>query len=123
MAVEQLPASQYAVGQSLSLAGYEIMQSVFGWREDSENKAAKSGEHKAKLTYSRRRTLDLELEALAAATPATYVAGGAVDTDLVPTAVADDMAWKIVSANDTQTRGVEGVSLSLIALTDLITHA
>jgi len=116
MATEQLPADQYAIAGQSTITGYEVISETYGIEEDTEDKKDKTGQHKAKLTYMRRQTVSLELEALAAATPGAYLVGGVLDADFAP----GGSVWKIRSATEGLTRGVPTVSLDCIALVDLL---
>ena len=118
---EQLPASTYLISQIHALTGYEIIDAKMGFQEDTEDKVDTNGRFKAKITYSRRQTLQLELEALAAATPATYVAGGQIASGTLKLADGSTAsAWNILSADYGRTKGVATLSLSLIQAGDLI---
>lgn len=119
MAAEQLPADQYAVGGQPTVTNYEVISVTHGFEEVSENHTTPAGAHNAKVATSRRKTLQLELEAKDGATPHAFK--GALDASFVPTAVALDQVWKVRSATGGRTRGVRTVSLDVIALTDLIT--
>ena len=116
MATEQLPASQYAIAGQSAITGYVVVSQSYGFEEDTEDKKDHLGQHKAKITYMRRRTCQLELEALAAATPGAYVVGGGLDASFV----SPGTAWKIRGVTETLTKGVPGISLDLISLTDLL---
>jgi len=124
MATEQLPASTYLIGQKYSLTGYEITGATCGFEEDSEDKADSDGKHKAKITYSRRETLQLELEALVtdpATTPYTYIAGGQIASGILTLADGSTAsAWNIRNATVGSTKGVRTVSLDLIQQGDLL---
>ena len=123
MATEQLPASTYLIAHSYALAGYEIITASAGFEEDAETKQGAVGQFKCEITYMRRQTLALELEALAAATPgATYVTGGTIASGVFPLADGStESAWKIRDAKEGSTKGVRTLSLDLISLTDLLT--
>ena len=115
---EQLPADQYALGGQPTITGYVVVRADFGFEEDSEDKQGSGGRHKAKITYSRRKTANVELEALGTATTqADYVKGGAVAANYTPGGTA---AWKIRNVTFGTTRGVQTVMLDLISLTDEI---
>ena len=116
MATEQLPASTYAIGGQRSVTGYEVIRETQGHVDDGEDKAGPAGAHKARIVYSRRKTLQVELEALTAATaPASFfVGGGLSDADLA----AAGTDWKIRDVKYGLTKGVRTVSLDLIKLTD-----
>jgi hypothetical protein len=115
MATEQLPASTYLIGQKYALTGYEVIDAKASFVEDAEDKASGAGQHKAKITFSRRQTLALELEALAAGTPATYIAGGQIASGVFTLANGSTAsAWNIRSATEGATRGVRTLTLDLI---------
>ena len=119
---EQLPSDLYLVGQKYALTGYEVISATSGFEEDTETKQDGNGRFKADITYMRRQTLQLELEALAAGTPgATYGDGGTIASGVFTLADGvTDTAWKIRSAPTGSTKGVRTLSLDLIALTDAI---
>ena len=117
MATEQLGTKQYEIAGQPTVAGFEVISAVYGFEEDAEDKQDSGGQHGAKIAYSRRATIQLELEALAAGTPATYIAGGALTASFV---AGTPVAWKIRSATYGTTRGVQTLSLDLIALVDLL---
>jgi hypothetical protein len=119
MGTQQLPADQYKIGGQPAITGYEVIEATFGFEEDSEDKQAGSGQHKAKISYSRRKTLQLELEALSTADPHEYVAGGGLDANFAP----GGNVWKVRSATNGRTRGVQTVSLDLISLVDELAPA
>ena len=119
MGTEQLPASTYAIAGAPSVAGYEVINATYGFDEDSEDKQGGDGRHKAKIAYSRRRTLQLELEALSTATN-NYVNGGGLTAAFVPGTPA---VWKIRDVSRTLTRGVTGITLDLISLVDELAPA
>lgn len=121
MAQEQLPEATYDVGQTYDLTGFEIITATPGFEEDAEDKVDQNGRHKAKITYSRRETLQLELEALTAGTPSAYIAGGEIESGVFPLAsTAQATAWNIRSASNGVTKGVTTVSLDLIQQGDQI---
>ena len=117
MATEQLPASQFVVGGQSSLTNHVVVREVDGFEEDGEDKITQAGQFKCAITYSRRLTKTLELELLAAATPAHYVVGGYTDAAYVPT-VAATAVWEIKSVSQTRTRGPVVMTLELVKLTD-----
>jgi hypothetical protein len=114
MATEQLPASTYAIAGQSAVTGYEVISQTFGFEEDGEDKKDGTGQHKARINYSRRRTCQLVLEALTTATAGAYVVGGGLDASYVPGGVV----WKIRSVTEGKTRSVPTINLDLIALTD-----
>lgn len=124
MATEQLPASVYLIGQKYALTGYEVISAQASFEEDSEDKAGGAGQHKAKITFSRRQTLTLELEALGGTTPSTphtYITGGAIDSGVFTLADGTTAtAWNIRSATEGATRSVRTLSLDLIQVGDML---
>jgi len=111
MATEQLPAAQYEIAGQPTVSGYEVIDAQYGFEEDTEDKMDAAGQFKSKITYSRRKTLQLELEAENGSTPeTTYQDGGSVTIDTVD--------YIIRSATIGRTRGVATVSLDLIAQSD-----
>jgi hypothetical protein len=119
MATEQLPANQYAIAGQPTVTGYEVISASYGIEEDAEDKKGAGGQQKAKITYMRRQTCQLELEALAAATQGAYVVGGVLNASFAPGSVPAAV-WKIRSVTESTTKGVTTVSLDLIALVDLL---
>ena len=122
MGTEQLPSALYLIDQKYALTGYEVINSSSDFDEDTETKQDASGQFKADITYMRRETLQLELEALAAGTPgATYGSGGTIASGAFTLADGTTAtAWKIRSANVGSNKGVRTLSLDLIALTDTL---
>ena len=121
MAQEQLPSGIYTVGQTYDLTGYEIITATPGFEEDAEDKVDQDGRFLSKITYSRRETLQLELEALAAATVSTYIAGGEIASGVFTLADGTTAtAWNIRSSSNGVTKGVTTVSLDLIQQGDNI---
>ncbi|HAX91571.1 MAG TPA: hypothetical protein DCY07_05095 [Rhodospirillaceae bacterium] len=117
---EQLPATQYKVGGQPTLAGWQVISATHGLEEDSENKQTASGRFKCKITYSRRPTLQVVLEANSGTTTTTYQTGGEIASGVFAAGNGSATAWKIRSARKVNTRGPEQVELDLIAQTDLL---
>jgi len=121
MATEQLPSATYTIAGQQTVTGWEVLSSNFGFQEDGEDKADAAGQHKARINYSRRQTLQLEMEALAAADIDAYQTGGQVASGIFTLADGSTAAaWNIVSATMGQTRGVTTCSLSLIQQADAL---
>lgn len=121
MATEQLPAAQYIVAGQPSLSGWEVIQADYGFEEDFEDKQDATGQQKAKITYSRRQTLSLTLEAAHGGTVHTYVAGGQIASGTLTLADGSTAsAWNIRSATLGRTRGVTTMQLDLIQQADLL---
>ena len=121
MAQEQLPADTYLVGQKYSLSGYEVIDAQASFEEDGEDKMDAAGRFKARINYSRRQTLQLELEALFGSTPDTYVTGGEIASGTFTLADGTTAtAWNIRSANEGATKGVRTLTLDLIQQGDMI---
>ena len=114
MATEQLPAATYAIGGQSTIAGYEVISQVWDFEEDGEDKKNGTGQHKARINYSRRRTCQFVLEALTTATAGEYVEGGGLDASFAP----GGDAWKVTSVSEGKTRGVPTINLSVIELVD-----
>jgi len=122
MATEQLPEATYSIAGQVTATGWEVISNTYGFEEDSEDKAGAAGQHKAKITYSRRVTLQLEMEALAAADVDAYQTGGQVASGVFTLADGSTAtAWNIRNASLGRTRGVATVSLDLIQQGDLLT--
>ena len=125
MAAEQLGSKTYLVGQPLTLSGFEVVDSTYGFEEDGETRYDANGTFGSDLTYSRRQTLSVTLDVLAgegAGDPATYVSGGSIASGVFP--LADEStatAWKIRSAAPGRTKGVATLQLELVQLGDIIT--
>ncbi len=120
MATEQLPATQYTVGGQPTLAGWQVISASYGLDEDSEEKKTAAGKFKAKITYSRRPTLQIVLEADSGTTTTTYQTGGSITSGVFATGGGSATAWKIRNASKVNTRGAVQVTLDLIAQTDLL---
>jgi hypothetical protein len=124
MATEQLPNGVYLIGQKYAIDGYEVIDAKASYVEDGEDKADADGQHKARINYSRRQTLALELEALGGvepATPSEYVEGGEIPEEVFTLADgATDTAWNIRSATEGRTRGVATLTLDLIQQGDML---
>jgi hypothetical protein len=120
MAVEQLPAGVFVIGGQPTLSGWVLPTAQYGFEEDAENKTDAAGRFLAKLTFSRRPTLNVTLEAESGTTLTTYESGGAIASGVFTNGGGDATAWKIRSAVRTKTRGVVQVVLDLIAQTDLL---
>jgi len=120
MAIEQLPAAQFAVGGQSTVAKHVVGQTVDGFEEDGETKQTSGGQFKCDLTYSRRATKEITMECEDDATVTHYAIGGSVDASFVP-CVAASGVWEIRNATITKTRGPIQVALSLVSLTEAIT--
>ncbi len=115
MAAVQLPASQMTVGGQETVANWIVRESVWGKEEDDEDIQNADGTFRTNLTYSRRPTLRLTLEATNAATNsakefrgiASYTHGGVV--------------YKVRDVQETRTRGPVQVTLDLISTVDAVT--
>lgn len=110
MATEQIPATQFQVGGQQVVTGWVVVSSVFGFEEDAEDKQTTAGQFKSKLTYSRRRTLQLTLEAENATTVTTWDTGGSYTHDAV--------LYIIRNVQRMNTRGPVQVTLDLISSVD-----
>jgi hypothetical protein len=119
MATELMPV-EHTVGGQPTVSGYVVTNAVYGVEEDTETKQAPDGGFLSKITYSRRPTLRLEMEAESGTTPA-YSDGGTIASGSITDGNGDAMGWKIRSATVTNTRGPIAVSLDLIGLTDYLT--
>jgi hypothetical protein len=118
MATEQTPTA-FTVGGQPTVSGYVVTSAVYGYEEDSEQKKDAHGRFLSKITYSRRATLKIDMEAESGTNPA-YNAGGTITTGTIADGAGNATAWKIRSATVTKTRGAIAVSLDIIALTDLL---
>ena len=118
MAVEQLPASQYVVGGQLTLGGWVLPENSYGIEEDGETKQTAAGAFKCELTYSRRQTLSVTLEAATVVAEEAYSKGGTIASAVFANSQGGATAWKIRNVTDTRTRGPVVVTLDLIALTE-----
>lgn len=119
---QQLPTAVYKIGGQLTKSGWEIVQNSYGFEEDSEVKTKADGTFNADITYSRRQTLQVTLEALSAADVDEFQSGGQVESGVFPLADGTTAsAWKINDAKLTKTRGPVQVELDLIQLGDMIT--
>ena len=118
MATELMPVA-HTVGGQPTVSGYTVISAEYGVQEDSEQKKDANGRFLSKITYGRRSTLKLEMEANSGTTPA-YQNGGTIASGVIEDGGGNETAWKIRSAPVTKTRGPIAVSLDLIALTDLL---
>ena len=123
MAVEQLPASQYVVGGQLILTGWVLPENSYGIEEDGETKQTAAGAFKCEITYSRRQTLSVTLEATTAEEPGVYSKGGEIASGVFANSQGGATGWKIRDVAETRTRGPVQVTLDLIALTEGIAGA
>lgn len=121
MATEQLPSGVYAIAGQPTVSGWEVIDAKYGIQEDGEDKVGGAGQHKARINYSRRETLALTLEALAAADPDAYQTGGQIASGTFTLADGSTAsAWNIVSAELGLSKGVKTVALQLIQQGDLL---
>jgi len=120
MATEQLPATTYSIDGKPTLTGWQIISATYGIEEDAETKQTAAGRFSAKITYSRRPTLQIVMEANSGTTTTTYQTGGEIASGVFANQAAGATAWKIRSATKTNTRGPVQVTLDLVAQTDLL---
>ncbi len=121
MATEQLPASQYVIGGQLTLTGYILPTHQYGIVEDTETKYTAAGQFKAEITYSRRQTLNVTLEAAHGnATVSVYTKGGTIASGVFADSQGTATAWKINNVTEARARGVPVITLDLVALTDML---
>ena len=118
--IEQLPSAVYVCGGQPTITGWVLTPASYSFEEDSEVKQNAKGRFNAKITYSRRPTLSVTLEAEDGTTLTTFETGGEVASGVFTNGAGDATAWKIRSASRTKTRGAVSVTLDLIALTDLL---
>ena len=118
MGTELMPV-EHTVGGQPTVSGYTVISAEYGVDEDAEQKKDANGRFLSKITYGRRSTLKLEMEANSGTTPA-YNHGGTITTGTIADGAGNATAWKIRSATVTKTRGPIAVSLDIIALTDLL---
>jgi hypothetical protein len=112
---EQLPDQVYLVGgQTASLTNLEVMEETKGFEEDGEDYFKPAGQFKARVNYSRRRTMSVQCDALTGATPHSFF-GGSI--------TIDGVAYHIRDARNIRTRGPQRVELDLIELTDRLAPA
>ena len=125
MAAEQIGPKTYLVGQPLTLSGFEVVDSTYGFEEDGETRYTGNGTFGGDITYSRRQTLSVTLDVLAGeggGDPSTYVEGGEISSGVFNLADGTTTTgWKIRSATPGRTKGVATLQLELIQLGDLIT--
>jgi len=124
MATEQLPSALYDIAGQPTIAGayadsYEVISASYGLEEDTETKQQANGQFKAEITYSRRETCSLELEALYGVDPTTLVQSGSLASGILVLADGSTAsAWNIRSATLGLTKGVKTVSLDVIQQLD-----
>lgn len=129
MPAEQLATDVFKVGGQPTLGGalenkYEVIEARYGFEEDSEIKQRQTGLFASDITYSRRETCQLDLEALddAGDGPELIKSGELASGILKRADGITDTAWNIQPGSTcTKTRGVEALSLSLIMQTDTLT--
>ncbi len=117
---EQLPSTTHIVGGQPTINGWILPDANYGFEEDSEVKTTASGKFAADITYSRRITLSVTLEALLGTNVSTYAAGGQIASGIFAKPSGGATAWKIKSSTLAKSRSVTVVTLDLIALTDEI---
>ena len=120
MATQQLPVDVYVIGGQPTLTGWQLPQAQYGFEEDAEQKTTAAGRFSAKITYSRRSTLNVTIEAESGTTTTTYQTGGGILSGVFADGAGNATAWKIRSATKTNTRGPVQVVLDLISQTDLL---
>jgi len=126
MATEQLASALYKIAGQPTLAGalankYEVISANYGFEEDSEIKVKAAGQFGADITYSRRETCQLELEALHGTDSEALIISGQIATGILKRANGvTDSAWNIRNASLGKTRGVQTVSLDLIMQLDTL---
>jgi hypothetical protein len=126
MATEQLATAVYKIAGQPALAGdlagkYEVIEATYGFEEDSEVKQKQTGQFGADITYSRRETCQLELEALHDTDSEALIVAGELASGILPRADGSTAsAWNIRSATLNKTRGVQSVSLDLIMQLDTL---
>ena len=124
MATEQLPSALYDIAQQPTLGGalsglYEVISATYAMEEDTETKFGGNGQFKAEITYGRRETCQLELEALSGTDSSTLAQGGQLASGILVLADGSTAsAWNIRSASYGKTRGVQTLSLDLIQQLD-----
>jgi len=118
MATLQIPAEQYVIGGQQTLAGWVLPQQQYGFEEDADQHKDGAGAFDCKITYSRRQTLSVTLEAEASTVTTTYAAGGQIASGIFTDGNGAATAWKIRSAPTTKTRGPVQVTLDLVSQTD-----
>jgi hypothetical protein len=102
----QLKTDVYELGGQPTVAGYKVISATPGFEEDSEVKQNAAGQFNADITYSRRKTLQLEMEAEHGTDVSTLQTAGSVTVSAVLYNIRDYSASK--------SRGVTTVSLDLI---------
>jgi hypothetical protein len=120
MATEQLPATIYTVDGKPTLTGWQILSATYGIEEDSETKQTAAGRFSAKITYSRRATLQIVMEAESGTTTTTYQTGGEIASGVFANQAGTATAWKIRNAAKANTRGPVQVTLDLVSQDDLL---
>jgi len=110
MATEQIPASKYVVAGQTALTGWQVISETTGFQEDTEDKATAAGQFNSKITYSRRPTKQLVLEANHGTTTTTYDSGGTI--------VYGGVTYIINSVSRVNTRGAVQVTLDLVSSVD-----
>ena len=109
---EQYPTNTLAVGGQGTVSGWDVLSDSPGFEEVASSYKNSSGTHKVDIVYSRRKTWEVELQALSGTTPATLQAGGTV--------TYQGVACRIKSFQAKQTNEPITATLSLIAVADTI---
>jgi len=124
MATEQLPSALYDIAGQPTLGGawadkFEVLSATYGLEEEGETKQKGNGQFLAEITYSRRETCQLDLEALNATDASTLANGGELASGILTLAdQSTASAWNIRSVTWTKTKGVQTVSLDVIQQLD-----
>ena len=112
MATAQLPATKYTIGGQVTVSGWQVISSAWGIEEDAETKYNAAGQFEAEVVYSRRKTLNLTMEADHGTTVTAYDTGGSI--------TISEVVYEIRSVQRTNTRGPVQVTLDLISTVDLL---
>ncbi len=107
---EQLPTNKMTIGGQEEVEDWIVRESVWGKEEDDEDVPEASGKFRTNITYSRRQTLRLTLEATGDATADEFRGIGEYEHD--------DVLYKVRDVQETRTRGPVQVTLDLISTVD-----
>lgn len=111
MAAEQVPAAQHTVGGQVAVTGWDVIEQSDSFIEDAENTPNANGTHRCKITYSRRLTHDLSLQAQSEADASVFSEGGTYKWNT-------NVDCTIESATARKTRGPTMVDVSLLEQVD-----
>jgi len=109
---EQYPTNTLAVGGQGTIAGWDVISDSPGFEEDAKSYKNPNGTHKVDIVYSRRRTWEVEMQALSGTNPDTLQNGQSV--------TYKGVACRVKSFQAKETHEPITATLSLIEIADRI---